>query len=107
MSKPALQKVYEKIQMIKKFPDGLTLMIAEKNSEYCFVLCLEDENKEVTPLAILLDQGRIENLEPIWDYSFNIQEIIKGAEAIEDRTTVADFNVQHPKIDDYFEAADF
>ena len=113
MAKPTLQKVYEKIQMIKKFPDGLTLMVAKERTrdntagEYCTVLCLEENNGDITPLAILLDQRRIDNLEPEWNESVNIQDIIKGAEAIEDRTTVADFNNQYPKIDDYFEAADF
>ena len=113
MAKPTLQKVYEKIQMIKKFPDGLTLMVAKDRSrnntlgEHCLVLCLKDSDAHITPLAILLDQRRIDNLDPNWNESVNIQDIINGAEAIEDRTTVADFNNQYPKIDDYFEAADF
>ena len=111
MSKPTLQKVYEKMQMIKKYPDGLVLAGAYENGKPALILGLTTgdavEGDTFTPLAIMLDQDRVDTLSPDWSTFDNIQEIIAGAEKLEDREVPSDFDYQHLTIDKYFENADF
>lgn len=111
MSKPTLQKVYEKMQLIKKYPDGLVLAGVYENGRPALVLGLTTgdavEGDTFTPLAIMLDQDRIDALTPDWNTFDDIQEVIAGAEKLEDREVPSDFDLQHPVIDTYFENADF
>ena len=108
MSKPTLQKVYEKMQMIKKYPDGLVLAGAYENSKPALILGVTEPHGDTfTPVAIMLDQFRTDTLTPDWSTFDNIQEIIAGAEKLDDREEISDFDGQHSIMDDYFEHANF
>ena len=111
MSKPTLQKVYEKMQMIKKYPDGLVLAGAYENGKPALILGVATfdsvEGNTFTPVAIMLDQIRTDTLTPDWSTFDNIQEIIAGAEKLDDREERSDFDGQHSTMDDYFEHANF
>jgi|TARA_R110001583_G_scaffold733_4_gene6759 hypothetical protein len=111
MSKPTLQKVYEKLQLIKKYPDGLVLATAYDNGSPALILGLTTgdavEGDTFTPLAIMLDQNRIDTLKPDWSTFDNIQHIIKNAEKLDNREEPDEFDYQHLTIDKYFENADF
>lgn len=108
MSKPTLQKVYEKMQMIKKYPDGLVLAGAYENGKPALILGVTEPHGDTfTPVAIMLDQIRTDTLTPDWSTFDNIQHIIKNAEKLDNREEPDEFDYQHLTIDKYFENADF
>lgn len=111
MKKPTLQKCYEKMQMIKNNPDQLVLMAAKENGKPCLVLALADDKTlqtgGQTPVAIILDQGRVDSLVPDYNASKAIAPIINGAEAKEHRTSPKEFDGQDEIIDQHFAQADF
>jgi hypothetical protein len=61
----------------------------------------------VTPVAIMLDQERINSLNPDWIYSKKIYKVIEDATRIDKRTKVGDFAGQFIMIDELFDKADF
>jgi predicted SAM-dependent methyltransferase len=61
----------------------------------------------MTPVAEMLSQEQCDAMSPDWDYSEKMIAIVDGARDIEDRTTIESFQNQYPKIDEYFENADF
>ena len=112
MKKPktTLQKCYEKMAMIKYNPDQLRLMTGKFDSGKPAVILVLDKDgdmQHVTPVCVMLDQRRIDSLNPDWDYSQKIYPIIEDAIKLETRREVEDFNSNDAKIDDLFESADF
>ena len=107
--KPTLQKCYEKMQMIKNNPDQLVLMVGRENGSPCVVLAIRNGKTidEVTPVAIVLDQGRIDTVVPDWQKSKDLQPILEEAEKKDLRTSVQDFNVENDLIDQHFAQASF
>lgn len=107
--KPTLQKCYEKMQMIKNNPDQLVLMVGRENGSPCVVLALRNGEtiEEVTPIAIVLDEGRMKMVGPDWQKSRDLQPILEGAAKKDLRTSVQDFNVQNDLIDQHFAQASF
>jgi len=108
--KTVLQKCYEKMMIAKKNPDKLTMMVAmEGGTKPRIVLCHKDKSSEdLTPLAILLTQEEIDKLEPLWEKSFEIEEVINEVMLIDKRKNREDFeSIESPvkKIfDDYTNA---
>jgi|TARA_R110002050_G_scaffold159409_1_gene288843 hypothetical protein len=108
--KSTLQKCYEKMTMIKHNPDQLRLMAGKfDNGEAAVLLVLDDDGggTSVTPVAVMLDQARIDTLNPDWEYSKKIYKVIEDATRIDRRTKVGDFAGQFIMIDELFEKADF
>jgi hypothetical protein len=101
MSKPTLQKIYEKLQMAKNHSDKLTVLGVEFGGEPAMALCIKFEDS-LTPIAIMLDQQRADQVVPLWNTYETIQEILKGAEEIDDRFSIASFDGQYEKVDNYF-----
>jgi hypothetical protein len=101
--KSTLQKCYEKMSMIKHNPDQLRLMAGKFDSGEAAVIF----GINVTPVAIMLDQERINSLNPDWIYSKKIYKVIEDATRIDKRTKVGDFAGQFIMIDELFEKADF
>ncbi len=109
-SKTTLQKCYEKMSMIKYNPSQLRLMTGKfTNGEPAVILVLDKDGdmKNVTPVSIMLDQGRIDSLNPDWDYSEKIYPVIEDAIKNDYRHEVKDFDGSCPRIDELFEEADF
>jgi hypothetical protein len=108
--KSTLQKCYEKMSMIKHNPDQLQLMAGKFDSgEAAVILVLDKDGNgiNVTPVAIMLDQERINSLNPDWIYSKKIYKVIEDATRIDRRTKVGDFAGQFIMIDELFDKADF
>ena len=107
--KPTLQKCYEKMQMIKNNPDQLVLMVGRENGSPCVVLAIQNGQtvEEVTPIAIVLDEGRMNTVAPDWQKSIDLQPILEEAAKKDLRTSVQDFNVQNDLIDQHFAQASF
>jgi hypothetical protein len=108
--KSTLQKCYEKMSMIKHNPDQLRLMAGKFDSgEAAVILVLDKDGNgiNVTPVAIMLDQERINSLNPDWIYSKKIYKVIEDATRIDKRTKVGDFAGQFIMIDELFDKADF
>jgi hypothetical protein len=108
--KSTLQKCYEKMSMIKHNPDQLRLMAGKFDSgEAAVILVLDKDGNgiNVTPVAIMLDQERINSLNPDWIYSKKIYKVIEDATRIDKRTKVGDFAGQFIIIDELFDKADF
>jgi hypothetical protein len=108
--KSTLQKCYEKMSMIKHNPDQLWLMAGKFDSgEAAVILVLDKDGNgiNVTPVAIMLDQERINSLNPDWIYSKKIYKVIEDATRIDKRTKVGDFAGQFIMIDELFDKADF
>jgi hypothetical protein len=108
--KSTLQKCYEKMSMIKHNPDQLRLMVGKFDSgEAAVILVLDKDGNgiNVTPVAIMLDQERINSLNPDWIYSKKIYKVIEDATRIDRRTKVGDFAGQFIMIDELFDKADF
>jgi hypothetical protein len=55
----------------------------------------------------MLDQERINSLNPDWIYSKKIYKVIEDATRIDKRTKVGDFAGQFIMIDELFDKADF
>ena len=109
-SKSTLQKCYEKMAMIKYNPDQLRLMAGQfDNGEAAVILVLDKDGdmQSVTPVCVMLDQRRIDSLNPDWDYSQKIYPIIEDAIKNDYRSEVEDFNGNDARIDDLFKSADF
>ena len=101
-SKTTLQKCYEKMSMIKYNPSQLRLMTGKfTNGEAAVILVLDKDGdmKNVTPVSIMLDQGRIDSLNPDWDYSEKIYPVIEDAIKNDYRHEVKDFDGPCPRID--------
>ena len=101
MSKPTLQKIYEKLQMVKNHSNKLTVLGVEFGGEPALALCIRD-TQSLTPIAIMLDQQRADDTVPLWSTFETIQEILEGAEALDDRFEIDSFNGQFEKVDNYF-----
>ena len=109
-SKSTLQKCYEKMAMIKYNPDQLRLMTGKfDNGKPAVILVLDKDGdmQHVTPVCVMLDQRRIDSLNPDWDNSQKIYPIIEDAIKNDYRFEVEDFNSNDARIDDLFESADF
>ena len=108
--KTTLQKCYEKMQMIKYNPDKLRLLVGRnKAGEPSVILGIDSSNEgeSVIPVAILMDQNRINKLVPDWEYSQKIQPIIDDAMKCDLRHTLEHFAKQDAMIAELFEEADF
>jgi len=108
--KTTLQKCYEKMAMIKHNSDQLKLMAGKFDSGEPAVILVIDKDgggTNVTPVAIMLDQGKIDTLNPDWEYSKKIYKVIEDATRIDKRTKVGDFAGQFIMIDELFDKADF
>jgi len=106
MSKPTLQKVYEKMTMIQQNTGKLCLLAVLDEGEPAIALGLKD-GESITPVAIMLDQSRINKLNPDWDLFDVIQPIIEAAQKLEDRVSIKQFDGQHLAIDKHFDEANF
>tara|TARA_R110002020_G_scaffold24594_1_gene80758 strand:+ start:712 stop:1047 length:336 start_codon:yes stop_codon:yes gene_type:complete len=106
MSKSTFQKVYEKMTLIQQNPDTLCLVCIWDEGNPAIALGIKD-GELVTPVAIMLDQTRIDNLDPDWNNYEVMQSIIAKAQELEDRTTMAEFDKQHAAIDKLFKDSDF
>ena len=108
--KTTLQRCYEKMTMIKHNSDQLRLMAGKfDNGEPAVILVIDQDGSgtNVTPVAIMLDQGKIDTLNPDWIYSKKIYKVIEDATRIDKRTKVGDFAGQFIMIDELFDKADF
>ena len=107
MSKTILQKAYEKMSMLEHNSEKLVLIGAyDATGKPMLILALrEDDN--VTPIATILTADEIDSIEPNWDYTEKITEVVEGAKAIDDRMFIESFQGQYPKIDEYFDRADY
>ena len=108
--KTTLQKCYEKMQMIKYNPNKLRLLVGRnKAGEPSVILGIDssDEGESVIPVAILMDQNRINKLVPDWEYSQKIQPIIDDAMKSDLRHTLEHFSKQDAMVAELFEEADF
>ena len=107
MSKPTFQKTYEKMTMIEQNHDKLVLLgVKHATGRPAIVLAIR-VGDTMTPVAEMLSQEQCDAMSPDWDYSEKMIAIVDGARDIEDRTTIESFQNQYPKIDEYFENADF
>ena len=106
MSKPTLQKVYEKMTLIRQNPKDLCLVCVWDDGKPAIVLGLKN-GETMTPLAIMLDQERCDNLEPDWNNFDEMQSVIAKAQKVEDRTTKEQFDKQHATIDKIFEDSSY
>tara|TARA_R100000995_G_scaffold42685_1_gene19936 strand:- start:544 stop:864 length:321 start_codon:yes stop_codon:yes gene_type:complete len=106
MSKPTLQKCYEKMTLMLQNSNDLLLFCVWDNGKPAIALGLKD-HESLTPLAIMLDQARCDNLEPAWNNFDDIQKVITKAQELEDRTTKEQFDKQHVAIDKLFEKSDY
>ena len=109
-TKSTLQKCYEKMQMIKMHPDKLRLLVGRNKAGEPSVILGIDSGKEgesVIPVAILMDQNRINKLVPDWEYSQKIQPIIDDAMKCDLRHTLEHFSKQDVMVAELFEEADF
>ena len=77
--------------------------------EAAVILVLDKDGNgiNVTPVAIMLDQERINSLNPDWIYSKKIYKVIEDATRIDKRTKVGYFAGQFIMIDELFDKADF
>ena len=107
MSKTILQKGYEKLTMLEHNSEKLMLIGAyDATGKPMLILALrEDDN--VTPIARILTENDIDSIEPNWEYTEKITDVVKGARAIDDRMFIESFQGQYPKIDEYFDKADY
>lgn len=107
MGKTILQKAYEKMSMLEHNSEKLVLIGAyDATGKPMLILALrEDDN--VTPIATILTADEIDSIEPNWDYTEKITEVVEGAKAIDDRMFIESFQGQYPKIDEYFDRADY
>ena len=107
MSKTILQKGYEKLTMLEHNSEKLMLIGAyDPTGKPLLVLALR-EYGNVTPIAKILTADEIDSIEPNWDYTEKITEVIEGAKAIDDRMFIESFQGQYPKIDEYFDKVDY
>jgi len=106
MSKSTLQKCYEKMTLIKQNPEDLCLVTVWDDGKPAIVLGMK-HGELMTPLAIILDQKRCDNLEPNWNNFDKIESVIAKAQKLEDRTTKEQFDKQHDAIDKLFEESDY
>lgn len=107
MSKSVLQKAYEKLSMVEHNPDKLVLVGAETSDGRPMVILALREDDRVTPIAEILTQAQADLLKPDWEYTEKIRDVVEGAKAIDDRMFIESFQGQHPKVDNYFEGADY
>jgi hypothetical protein len=108
--KTTLQKCYEKMAMIKHNSDQLRLMAGKfDNGDPAVILVIDQDGggTHVTPVAIMLDQAKVDSLNPDWIYSKKIYKVIEDATRIDKRTKVGDFAGQFIMIDELFDKADF
>jgi len=106
MSKTTLQKVYEKMTLIQQNSDDLCLVCVTDDGKPAIALGIK-RGEVMTPVAIMLDQERCDNLTPEWDNYDEIQSVIAKAQKLEDRTTAKQFNQHHAKIDKLFEESEY
>ena len=107
MSKTILQKAYEKMSMLEHNSEKLILVGAfDATGKPMLVLSLKEKDN-VTPIATILTADEIDSIEPNWDYTEKITEVVEGARAIDDRMFIESFQGQYPKIDEYFDRADY
>ena len=107
MSKSVLQKAYEKLSMVEHNVDKLVLVGAETSNGRPMVVLALREDDVVTPIAEILTKAQADLLEPDWEYTEKIWDVIEGAKAIDDRMFIQSFQGQYPKVDNYFEGADY
>ena len=92
--KTTLQKCYEKMAMIKHNSDQLRLMAGKfDNGEPAVILVLDQDGggTHVTPVAIMLDQGKIDTLNTVWICSKKSYKMIEDVTRLYKRTKVGDF----------------
>ena len=107
MGKTILQKAYEKMSMLEHNSEKLMLVGAYDATGEPMILLALLEDDEVTPIAKILTASVIDSIEPNWDYTEKITEVVEGAKAIDDRMFIKSFQGQYPKIDEYFDKADY
>ena len=106
MSKPTLQKCYEKMTLMIQNPSDLRLICVWDDGKPAIALGLKHDEL-LTPLAIILNQERCDTLEPVWNNFDDIQKVITQAQEVEDRTTKEQFDKHHDTIDKLFAEADY
>ena len=107
MSKPTLQKTYEKMTMIEQNHDKLVLLAVKHDDGRPAVVLAIRDGDSMTPVAEMLNQEQCDSMYPNWDYSHKLIAVVEGARELEDRVGVDAFDGQYPKIDEYFTNADF
>ena len=107
MSKTILQKGYEKLTMLEHNSEKLMLIGAYDATGKPMLLLALREDDNVTPIAKILTENDIDSIEPNWDYTEKITDVVEGAKAIDDRMFIKSFQGQYPKIDEYFDRVDY
>ena len=90
------QNAYEKIEMARRNPQDLSVMVAadtSKSGGYCLVLMVGSN-----PIAQILTQDHIDRLEPVFDKSEQINAIYNKASKIDSRKTPGEFNNHNDQV---------
>ena len=95
------QKAYEKMMMVKRNPDQVTVMLAQDdNGDPCLVLMVGS-----TPIATILREPN--GLDPDFESSKIIQRIFDEASLVDSRKTPEDFDDDHMLVTGIIDSDEF
>ena len=84
------QKAYEKVEMVRRNPDKITVMVAEDDeAEFGYSLVL---TVGTTPIAKILRSNEIDAMTPDFDDSDKLAKSFADAARIDTRQTIKEFD---------------
>lgn len=93
-SKPFVEKAYEKIEMVKRNPEQVSVMLAlEEDGVHCLVLMVGK-----IPIARILRADESEIISPLFEKSKQLNEVFDFAEGIDNRKGIDEFDTFHDGV---------
>ena len=86
-SKPFMEKAYEKMEMVKRNPKQVSVMLAVDDDAHCLVLMVGEK-----PIARILRKSEINRMEPLFEKSEDINIVFGRAEQIDNRKDLDEFD---------------